>query len=260
MGAIHWDRIDLKDILKKRIFLRRALKAITVIAVLLIVLIALNSLIFPLLGFQFLYDSGHLKISEVISYSKDESRVLNILIKDTAVLGEIPQPEYLKSKTGLGNDGLTACLASLADKGDIALADNGMIVDAYPWTSRDTGILVCLIEDDQTTAGPISCSSALHVMSVMPLFDLKGEIKAVLQDSGDTLVIEIEKNEILFTDNIAAVVYRTDDYNDSRFFASLEGARAYHRDNFNLNRVIRLDKALLIGHIIAEAIKGKIER
>jgi hypothetical protein len=258
-GAILWDRIDLKDILKKRPFLQRALKITAIIAVLLVILIAINGLVFPLFGFQFLYDSGRFKVTKVVTYSEDESRVLNILIRDTAVLGEIPQREYVKSKTGLENDGLTTCLVSLDGKGDIALTDSGKIVDAYPWTSRDTGILVYLKEDDKTI-GPLRCTGALHVMSVMPLLETDGKVKAVMLDSGDSLVIEIEKDEIVFTDNITAVVYRTENYKESRFFASSDGARSYYGDEFDINRVIRLDRALLIGNIIAEKIIEKIEK
>lgn len=259
MAVISWGRINLKDILKRRLFSKNVLKAIAAIAVLLIVLIALNNLIFPSLGFRFLYDSGRFKVEKVLRYSEEESRVLKILLRDTAILGEIPQREYLKSKTGLENEVLATCLASLEDKCDITLADNGMIVDAYPWTSRDTGILVFLSGDDQSLSGPIECASALHAMSVMPFLELSGKIKAVLEDSRDTLLIEIEKNEIVFTNNVAAVVYRTDDYQDSRFFASYESPGQYYGDEFELNRVIRLDRALLIGDIIGGEIKDKIE-
>ena len=260
MGDIHSGKIDLKDILKRYLSFKGALRAILAVAVLLAALMALNSIVLPLLGYKFRYDSGRFKVAEYARYSEDESQILNILIKDTIVLKEIPQFQCLKAKTGLENDRLKRYLRSLADKGDIVLNDSGFIVDAYPWTSRETGILVYTDKNDRLTAGPINASGALYAMSVMHFFELNGKIEAVFEDTGETLIIEIENNEINFTSNITAVVYRTDDYKDSRFFSSPDGARTYHTDNFDIERVIRLDRALLIGNIIANEIKGKVEK
>ncbi|UCE66052.1 MAG: hypothetical protein JSU85_14555 [Candidatus Zixiibacteriota bacterium] len=259
MGDTRSGKIDLMDIFKRYLSFKGALKALLVIAVLSIVLIALNNIVLPLLGYKLRYNSGRFKVTEYIRYSRDESRVLSILIRDTIALKEIPQFQYLKAKTGLENDRLGQYLRSLADKGDIVLNDSGFVVDAYPWTSRETGILVYLDKDDQSTASPLKTPGALYAMSVMPFFELNGRIEAVLEDTDDVLTIEIENNEIIFTGKITAVAYRTDDYKDSRFFSSPDDARAYYHDNFDIERVIRIDRALLIGNIIAKEIKGKIE-
>jgi hypothetical protein len=248
----------LKDFLKNRLFSNGVIKAITVIAVFAISITILNRVIFPLFGFKFSYDSGALRITRVVKYSEDEAQILEILIKDTVKLGEIPQFEYLASKTGMDEQRLSHTLGSLAEKGDIAVDSGGAIVAAYPWTSRESDISVYLISDGQSIAGPLRTAGALYAMSAISLFDGGGRIEAVWEGLRESLVIEVENDEIVYTSNIAAVAYRTDDYKDSRFFASSDDAREYYSDKFELDRVIRLDRALLIGNIIAEGIKEKI--
>jgi hypothetical protein len=146
----------------------------------------------------------------------------------------------------------------LEEKGDIALNDLGYIIDAYPWTSRKTDISIYL-GSENPIKGPFKTAGALYAMSAMRLFEPNGKIEAAINDNRETLIIQIENGEIVYTNKIAAVVYRTDEYEDSRFFSSPDGAQKRFGERYNKDRVLRLDKALAIGDIIAQKLKEKTE-
>jgi len=253
-------KANLKDILKRHLFSKGALTGIIVILILLAAVVALNSIVLPLFGYKFGYDSGRFGVMEYIRYSKDESRVLNMLVNDTPALGAIPSFQYLISRTGLSANELRKCLNSLAEKGDVTLDDNGIIRKVFPWADTESNFNVFLIDGKDSTIGPLPAVSALHAFSVAPLFAAKTRVTGIFKDTGEPVIIEIENNQIVYTSHIAAIVYMTEDYENTEFYFSPEGAEADHPDDFDIKKAIRLDRALLIANIMAKEIKDKIEK
>ena len=260
MGVTHSDRIDQKKILKRYLFSKGVFFGVVAILALLVMATAFNNIVFPLFGYKFCYDSGRFGITEYVRYTKDESRILNILVNDTPVLGAIPSFHYLESRTGLSANDLKKSLNSLAEKGDITLDDNGIIKKAFPWADSAGIYSVLLVVGEDSIAGPIPVASALHAFSVAPLFGTNTRVMGMLKDTGETIIIEIENNHIVYTNHVAAVVYRAENFENTEFYGSPEGAEADHPGYFDINDAIRLDRALLIGNIISEKIKDKIEK
>jgi hypothetical protein len=225
--------------------------------ILLILAFIINKAVLPRFGHKFIIDSGGLKYGEYRSYSDNESRVLKILVEDTPVLGKIPRKEYLAMKTGLSLDNIAGALESLAEKGDIVIGDSLAIIDAYPWIVSDIGIRVHLLSDQDSISGPLFAAGALYSLSAALLLDSDIRVEARLKDTAESLVIDIRDGKISYTNHIEAVVYNTEEHKYSRFYISARGAEADHPHDFDIKKVIRLDRALLIGDIIAGEIKEK---
>lgn len=244
----------------KRFFLTgKTLTGIIWAAIILIAVLSLNQTILPRTGYKLRIESGGLKFGDYQYYSKNESKVLGLLVEDTPVLGKVPQPQYILSRTKLNGDDIAECIRSLEEKGDLALDESGGIISAYPWTdSRD--FAVYLIVNQDSVIGPLGVAGAFYAMSVAPLLDVDTRIETTLKDTGEKLVIEIGNNEIIYVSKITAVVYRTEDYENSVFYSSPDAVAAEYAGHYEINRVIRLDRALIIGDIIAREIKDKTDR
>ena len=259
MGDILSDKNNSGNILKRNPISKIMIKCLAAVVAILIILLILSYVVPPLFGLKFIIFSNHPRIEKIIKYSKRESAILNILLKETVTQNSIPQLKFLEKESGIVKSELLATLESLADKGDIALDDSGTIVDVYPWTVRNTGIEVFIADSDYQDEHRLKAAGALYAMSVSSLYDLESNIVAKFSDTGANLKIEISNNEIQYTSNIGTIIYRAENYCDSRFFATSDGARAFYGDQFDVNRLIRLDRGLLIGDIIAAEIKDKIE-
>jgi hypothetical protein len=244
----------------KRFFLTgKTLKGILWAALFLAVLVIINQTILPRIGYKLRIDSEGFRLRQYIYYSRNESKILNILINNTPTLGKIPQEENIRSKTGSTASDYKECIESLAEKGDILLDKSGEIIRAYPWADTG-GFHLYLIVNQDSTIGPIGAAGAFHAMSVAPLLGVDTRIEAKLKDTGEPLAIEIENSRIAYTNSISAVVYRTENYENSAFYSSPEGIEADYAGQYDINKVIRLDRALAIGKIIAREIKDKINR
>ena len=236
----------------------RARRIIFLIIFLIALGVVINQAVLPGFNRKLVYESGKLKIVELLSYTSAESRVLKILIDDTPILGRIPQLDDLKNKAHLNDDDLERDLGSLSAKGDIVMNSETRIIAAYPWTDSNSGIDIRLISDRDSFSAPFHVASALYGFSVARLIGSDIRIEARLEDTGEPLTIEIRGDAIAYTNRIEAVVYDSKDYRDSRFYSSPEGARNDNPEDFRINRAIRLDKALAIGDNIADEIRKKM--
>ena len=249
----------LRDILKRFFLTGKILTGIIWAAIFIVALLIINQSVLPRIGYKLRIDSGRLKFGDFQYYSKNESIVLGVLVEDTPVLGRIPQPRYILSNTELSAIDIAECIGSLEKKGDLALDESGEIIRAYPWTnSRDLSVYLIVSQD--SVIGPLGGAGAFYAMSVAPLLGLDTRIEAKIKDTGEPLVIEIRNNEIIYVSRITAVAYRTEDYKDGAFYSSPDAVAANYAGHYEINRVIRLDRALDIGKIIAREIKDKIER
>jgi len=248
-----------RDLLKRFFLTGKTLKGIIWIAILLVAVLLVNQTILPRTGYKLRIDSGRLKFGAFQYYSKNEAKVLNVLVNDTPVLGRIPQQQYILSRTKLSGSDIAECIRSLEEKGDLALNESGKIISAYPWDdSREPAVY--LIVNQDSVIGPLGTAGAFYAMSVASLLDLDTRIEATLKDTGERLVIEIGNNEIIYVSRITAVVYRTEDYGNSAFYSSPDAVAAEYAGHYEINRVIRLDRALIKGNILARKIKDKIDR
>jgi len=248
-----------RDMLKRFFLTGKILTGIIWAAIFIVALFIINQSILPKTGYKLRIDSGRLKFGGFKYYSKNESKVLGVLVEDTPVLGRIPQQQYIQSRTKLNKTDIAECIGSLEKKGDLALDESGGIISAYPWTdSRD--FAVYLIVNQDSAIGPLGAAGAFYAMSVAPLLGFDIRVKAKLKDTGEPLVIEIGNDEIIYVSRITAVAYRTEDYKNGAFYSSPDAVAADYAGHYDINRVIRLDRALLIGDIIAREIKDKIER
>jgi hypothetical protein len=235
---------------------RWVLAAIVILAV----IILLNQTIFPRLGFKFRFDSGGIKLQKYTFYSQNESMVLGILIYDTPVLGEIPRKEYIRSRTGLNPGEYDRIIRSLAGKGDLLLGESGEIIDAYPWTDSGELYFVYLTVNEDSTIGPLRAASPFYALSVSPLLGIDTHIESRFKDNRKPLGIRIEDNRIVYTTNMTTVVYLSDDYKNCDFYSSPDAVESDYAGQYDNSKVFRLDRALVVGDIIARDIKEKIDR
>lgn len=238
---------------------KKYIKIIFTFTILFVFAVILNEFVFPKYGHKLVYDSGHLKLIEYKSYSKMESKILKILISDTSVLGEIPQFEYLLGKTGFANEELERCLNALVEKDDISINADGIIINAYPWTLHDNDFKIFLIGGKEPASDFIPAASALHAFSVSSLLGSNIQIKSRLKDTGESLTIDIADGQIETVSHLAAVVYRDDNFANSNFYSSIKGVEKDIGNDFNVNGVLRLDRALKVGNYIADELRKKIE-
>jgi len=248
-----------RDLLKRFFLTGKILTGIIWAAIFLVTVLLVNQTILPRTGYKLRIDSGRLKFGDFQYYSKNESKVLGILVNDTPVLGRIPQQQYIQSRTKMDKTDIEQCIRSLAEKGDLALDESGEIIRAYPWANSGD-LSVFLIVNQDSVIGPLGAAGAFYAMSVAPILGLDTRIEANLKDTGEPLAIEIGNDEIIYVSRITAVTYRTEDYKNGAFYSSPDAVAADYAGHYEINRVIRLDRALAIGNIIARKIKGKIDR
>lgn len=258
MGDIHSLKPRFRDRLKRFFLTGRVLSWILWPAVILFIAIVLNQTLLPWIGYKFKVDSRGIRLQEYQHYSRAESEILRTLIDDTLTLGKIPQSEYIRDKTGLGAGDYVKTIRSLAAKGDILIGKSGEIARAYPWADT-SGINVYLQVDQDSAIGPLAAASALYAMSVAPLSGKDVKIESKFRDSGKPLTIIIVNNQIAYTTDVTAVVYPSDNRETSAFYTSPEAVESAHPGLFDVNKAIRLDRALVLGNIIAREIKDKID-
>ena len=163
-------------------------------------------------------------------------------------------------KLRIENEELKRCLNALVKKDDIFINDNGIIIGAYPWTLHESDFKVFLIEDEEPDSAFIPAASAFYALSVSNLLGANVQIKSRLKDTSDSLRINIIDGQIEAVSNLTAVVYRNDNFGESNFYSSIKGVEKDIGIGFNVNRVLRLDKALQIGNYIADELRKKIEK
>ena len=123
MGDILSDKNNSGNILKRNPISKNMIKCLAAVVAILIILLILSYVVPPLFGLKFIIFSNHPRIEKIIKYSKRESAILNILLKETVTQNSIPQLKFLEKESGIVKSELLATLESLADKGDIALDD-----------------------------------------------------------------------------------------------------------------------------------------
>jgi hypothetical protein len=244
----------------KRFFLTgKTLKGILWAAFLLTALFIINQTVLPRIGYKLRIGSDGVKFGDFVYYSKNESKILNILVEDSPIRDKIPQKKYILSRTGLKDVDFYNCIESLAEKGDIVIGEAKEIIRAYPWADTSEFRIFLIVSQD-SIIGPLRAASAFHAMSVPSLMGHNTRIEATLKDTGEPLVIEIGNNQIVYVSRITAVAYRTEDHENSAFYSSPDAIEAEYSGQYDVNKVIRIDRALVIGNVIAREIKDKISR
>ncbi len=236
----------------------RRIKKIIIPAILLGLLIILNAAMFPRFGYKLRYDSGQIKFGNYKHYSKNDSKILALLINETPNLGKIPGFGYLSEKAEIGRGELIKSLEILEGYGDIEIVDDSVIVAAGPWNSEYTDYIVILYAETDSIIGPMYAKSALHSLVAASYFG-RARIAGVLTDTNTPLNIRIENNKITYTSHIPAVMFTKDDYNYSKFYSAPDAVENYHSPDFNRKQVFRLDRALNLSHLMAEELRKKTD-
>ncbi len=199
-----------------------------------------------------------LELRPIKNYDDDEISILSLLVIGTPKLGMIPQAVDLAGMASVSEDSVRKVLYQLDLKGDIIITSEGEIRFAYPWADFDNGYQVFLEFGPGSVSGPLWVSDALHGLGISALFaGSKTRINSTLKDTGDSLFIEVADGQIVNSDHPEAVVYQGASYSDVDFYSSPSGAKTSHPGRFDATRLLRLDRALIIGESLTGAMKDK---
>jgi hypothetical protein len=199
-------------------------------------------------GQELTFDGYKAELTKAPIFGRDESKIYRYLLFSTPELGHIPQADEIADSLRLDPAKVQNALLMLDEKGCIVLGADREIRYAYPWAMYDQGYEILIEKEDGTASTrPVFAASAFHALSAAALFgDNKIRILGRINDTGEMLVIEINKGQIGSTNHPEAQIYKSDIFSEMEFYSSPAGAKSSYRGRYDSTRLLSLDRAVVV--------------
>ncbi|HBC47793.1 MAG TPA: hypothetical protein DEO84_04065 [candidate division Zixibacteria bacterium] len=199
-------------------------------------------------GQELTIDGYKAELTKAPIFNRDESKIYRYLLYSSPKLGHIPQADELADSLRLDPVKIQNALLKLDEKGCIVLGADREIRYAYPWAMYDQGYEILIEkEDGSESTRPVFAASAFHALSAATLFgNKKIRILGRINDTGEMLVIEIDKGQIGSTNHPEAQIYKSDIFSEMEFYSSPAGAKSSYRGRYDSTRLLSLDRAVVV--------------
>jgi hypothetical protein len=156
--------------------------------------------------------SGYkMELTRAALLNRQEAKIYKFLILSTPRLGHIPQVNEIADSLKINSTRIQASLVILDEKGCIILGADGEIRYAYPWSRYDHGYEIFIGNSEGSyLESPVYAASALHALAVGALFpDCRIKILTRVRDTGESLMIELYKNQVSLVNRPQVQVYKS---------------------------------------------------
>jgi hypothetical protein len=196
------------------------------------------------LGQELSFDGYKIHLRERPILEKNELKVYTFLIKQTPILGHLPQMDEIADTLHIKKGTVWSSLMALDEKERVVMGADNEIRYAFPWAMYDQGYRLFVYFPDGRYVGPLFAANAIYALGVSSLF-IGSPIKVMgrVKDTGQKLEISLLDGKIESCNYPEVQIYKSDILSENEFYSSPSGAKASYQGRYDATRLLNLERA-----------------